>query len=195
MGFLSDIVNGKEKKYKADPLAVDINAAGKSGLSMLQSGANELNEQIYSNPNSYVNNQIDVENKLLRSATDDATRRTRQMIAQRGMGSSSIGLGQEMNQARTLNDRLALNNASGMERLKGVLNDKMQTGNQLYGIKAGQGIQMQDQTQRVGGYGQLLAAGISAGGAMMGKPSAAAAVKPAQTVAYNYSGNQFGNYA
>lgn len=169
MGFLSDIVNGKEKKSKADALAKDINAAGKTGLSMMTTGADSLNQNFYNNPTNYVDNQIQTENKLLRTASNDAVRRTRQLIAQRGMKNSSIGLGEEINQEKTLNDRIALNNASGMERLKGVLNEQMQTGNNLYNLKAQQGIQMNDQKYRTGGYGQLIAAGIQGGMAAMGR--------------------------
>lgn len=171
MGFLSDILGGKEKKIKADSLAGDINRAGKSGLGMMQTGADALNAKVYNNPENYVDNQIATENKLLRSASDDAARRTRQLIAQRGMGSSSIGLGQEVNQARSLSDRLALNNASGMDRLKGLYQEKMNTGAQLFGVKQSQGpIQMQTVKYRSGGLGGLIGAGI--GGALGGAPGA-----------------------
>lgn len=164
MGFLNDIVNGKEKKIKADPLAGTINAIGSSGLSMLKSGGDELNNKIYNNADNYVGNQIDLENKLLRTASDDAAKRTRQLIAQRGMGMSSIGLGQEVNNQKQLNEKIAMNNASGMDRLKGLLNEKMQTGMQMFNPKASQGpIQMTDTTYRTGGYGQLIGAGLQAG--------------------------------
>ena len=173
MGFLSDVVHGKEKKIKADPLAGGINSTAQSGIGMLQSGANELNNKIYSNAENYIDNQIGAENMALRSAADDATRRTRELIARRGMGGSSIGLGQEANQARGLNERLALNNVSGMDRLKGLLNEKMQTGNQLLAPKLGQGpLQMADTKYRTGGYGELLVGAgkaYASSGASLGK--------------------------
>lgn len=169
MGFLNDFVNGKEKKVKADVLAGDINAAGKAGLGMMSAGGEGINK-LYSNPENFVGNQIDLENNAIRTAANDAGQRTRQLIAQRGMGTSSIGLGAEVNQAKQLNEKLALNNASGMNRLKGVYDDQMQTGANLFNVKASQGpIQMQDQKYRSGGYGQLLAAGIQAGGMAYGK--------------------------
>ena len=164
MGFLNDIVNGKEKKIKADPLAKDINAAGKSGIGMMNSAAGGLNK-FYENPDNFVNNQIDVENNAIRSASQDALRRTKSLIAQRGMGMSSLGLGQEVNAERDLTEKLAMNKASGMDRLKGLYNEQMNTGNQLYGAKAAQGpVQMTDTTYRTGGYGQLIGAGIGATG-------------------------------
>lgn len=169
MGFLNDLVNGKEKTIKADPLAKDINAAGKSGVGMMNTAGAGLNK-LYGNADSFVNNQIDVENNAIRSAAQDAQRRTRQLISQRGMGMSSIGLGSEVNQAKQLNEKLALNNASGLDRLRGVLGDQMNTGAQLFGVKSAQGpVQMTNTTYRSGGYGQLIGAGMQAAGAAYGK--------------------------
>lgn len=76
MGWLNDIINGKEKKYTADPLASDINNAGKSGLGYLNNGANKLNDIYNQDPSQIVNNQIGIENKLIRGTSDDAARRT-----------------------------------------------------------------------------------------------------------------------
>lgn len=167
MGFLNDIVNGKEKKIKADRLAGDINAAGKAGLGLMNTAGAGLNK-LYANPENLVDNQIDLENKFLRTASDDAARRTRELITRRGMGNSSIGLGQEVNSARNLSEKLAMNNASGMDRLKGVLGDQMNAGAQLFGVKSSQGpVQMTDTKYRTGGYGQLLSAGIQAAGTYM----------------------------
>jgi hypothetical protein len=163
MGMFDSFLKGKEKTYKADPLAKDFNSSAQSGMGMLNAGANSLNEKFYKNPDNYIDNQIGMENNLLRNAAQDATRRTRQLIAQRGMGSSSIGLGQEVNQSRNLNEKLAMNNASGMERLRGLLGDQMKTGQQLMAPKMAQGpIQMQDLKQRSGGMASLL--GAAAGG-------------------------------
>jgi hypothetical protein len=171
MGFLNDIVNGKEKKIKADPLAGDINAAAKTGIGYLNSAATKLNNIYSQDPNDLVHSQIDVENKLMRGATDDAAKRTRSLLAQRGMGSSSIGLGQEVNAAKQLNDKLALNNGSYLQRLRdmqiGNAQGQMQAGQGLFGLKQAQGpIQMTDTTYRTGGYGQLLGAGLTAAGTL-----------------------------
>lgn len=167
MGGFTDFFKGKEKTYKRDGLADGINDAGKSGLGMLTSGANALNEKIYQKPEGYIDNQIGMENNLLRTASQDATNRTRQLIAQRGIGNSSIGLGQQVNQERDLNQKLAMNSASGMERLRGLLNDQMQTGNQLMAPKMAQGpVQMADVKKRSGGMAALVGAGLgyAAGG-------------------------------
>lgn len=167
MGFLNDAINGKEKKIKADPLAKEINEAGRSGLSYLREGSDKLNSIYRQDPTQLVNTQIGMENKLARGAADDATRRTRSLIAQRGIGNSSIGLGQEVNNRKNLLDRLSMNNASGISRLRDMQIENAQgqvnTGQGLYGLKAQQGIQMNDQKYRSGGYGQLIGSAMQAG--------------------------------
>lgn len=178
MGFLNDIINGKEKKYASDPLAGNINAAGKTGIDYLKQGASSLNDVYSQDPSKFIDNQIGIENKLLRTSTDDAQRRTRQLLAQRGMSGSSIGIGQQINDERNLSDKLALNNASGMGRLRDMQiqngQGQMQAGQGLFGLKQAQGpIQMQDQYARTGGYGQLISAGIGAAGAAYGGKLAA----------------------
>lgn len=175
MGLFS---SDKTVTVRKDALSGDINSSGKSGLDMLRSGANELNDKFYSNPTDYADTQISTENRLLRNASADATRRTRDLIAQRGMSGSSIGLGQEINQSRNLNEKLALNNASGMDRIKGLLNEKMNTGNALFNIKQAQGpVQMTDLKYKLNdssgkGIGALVG-GVA--GAYFGGPSGAAA--------------------
>lgn len=160
---LGDLLTGKTKTYKKDPLADDINAAGKLGLGQMTSAANELNDKIYGNPEDYVQNQIGLENKMLRTSTADTDRSLSKIIAQRGMGNSSIGLGQQVNQQKQLSDQIAMNNASSGSRLKDLLNDQMQTGNTLFGVKASQGpVQMQDIKQKQGGIMPLVGAGVGA---------------------------------
>jgi hypothetical protein len=164
MGAIRDVVFGKEKKMKADPLAGDINAAAKSGIGFLRQGADRLNNIYSQDPTQVVNAQIGMENKVARSAADDATRRTQSLIAQRGLGNSSIGLGAEVNQRKSLLDRIAMNNASGISRIRdmGIENGQGQVnaGNSLFNLRASQGpIQLQDQKYRTGGYGQLIVEG------------------------------------
>lgn len=168
MGWINDTLNGKEKKIKADALAPMINESGKQGLSSLMSGGAKLNEVYNQDPTQVVNTQIGIENKLARGAADDATRRTHDLVAQRGIGGSSIGLGQEVNQQKTFMDKLALNRASGFSRLRDMQIENGQglvnTGNALFAPKSSQGpIQMTDTKYRTGGYGQLIAQGAQAG--------------------------------
>lgn len=171
---LGDLLGGKKTTIKADPLAKDINALGKQGIGYMSSAANNLNEKIYNQGDNYVENQIALENNAIRGAAQDAQRRTKQLIAQRGMGMSSIGLGTEVNQAKQLNEKLALNKASGMERLRGLYGDQINMGNQLFGVKSSQGpIQMTNTTYRTGGIAGLIGAGVGAyyggaGGAQAG---------------------------
>jgi hypothetical protein len=148
---LNNLFSGKKKKYSKDALADSVNKAGAMGLDNLMGGANELNK-VYANPQETITNQIGLENKLLRGASDDAMRRTRQLMAQRGMGSSSIGLGQEVNINRDAADKMAMNSASGMERLMNLNKDRMNMGNTLLAPKYAQGpMQMNTIKKREGG--------------------------------------------
>jgi hypothetical protein len=166
MGAISDVVHGKEKTIQADPLAGAINSAGRSGLSYLQSGGTRLNQIYKQSPTQLVKTQIGLENAVARDAAEDATRRTRSLIAQRGMGNSSIGLGQEVNQKRSLMERLGLNNASEVGRIRDAsienAQGQMSAGQALLAPKfnaASSGLQMTPTTYRTGGYGQLLMEG------------------------------------
>jgi hypothetical protein len=82
------------------------------GINIAQDGIKDMDE-FYKNNSAedYARNQIGIENKLLRSASDDAALRTRGLMAARGMQNSSIGLGLEQNANRSLMDKLAMNNA------------------------------------------------------------------------------------
>jgi hypothetical protein len=158
---LDNFLKGKVVKQKADPLAGDINAAGKSGIGYLTAGANRLNSAYNEDPSQVVNTQIGIENKLARAAASDATRRTQGLIAQRGLGSSSIGLGAEMGQRKSLMDTLAINNASGVSRIRDMQiqngQGQIDAGNSLWNIKASQGpVQMQTTKSRQGGMAALI---------------------------------------
>jgi hypothetical protein len=178
MGGLGSLLGGGTKTYKADPLAGDINAAAKTGIGYMDSGASRLNNIFNQDPTQLVNNQIGMENKMLRGSTGDAERKTSSMLASRGLSNSSIGLGQVLNLHKGLNDKLALNNASAMSRIRDtdLQNSQglMQTGQNLFNIKQAQGpIQMQDVKTNNGGLMEImgaLAPGIGAGvGSYLGK--------------------------
>lgn len=163
---LDNLLKGGKKTYKADPLAKDINAAGKAGLGYLQSGGKALSDVYSQDPSQVVNSQIGTENRLLQGASQDAIARTRQLVAQRGMGNSSVGLGTEVNQQRQLSDKLALNNASGVSRLRDM---QIQNGQGLMNAGSGlfqtkiqgqQNLQMQDIKKRQGGLAGLVGAGV-----------------------------------
>lgn len=165
MASLNDFLKGKEKTIKADPLAGDINSAAKSGITGMQDAYKGLSENVYGNPQETITSQIGMENKLMRSAADDAVRRTRQLVSQRGLSGSSIGLGQEVNQAKQLNDKLSMNNASYRSRLGDLYKDQMATGQGLFNLKtaaAQSGLQMQNTKYRSGGLAPLVGAGVGA---------------------------------
>jgi hypothetical protein len=154
MGGLKENTN----KYNADALAGDINALGASGIrDFIAPAAKAMNDKYYKDPSSFVQNQIGNENKLLTSAADDAARRTRQLVAQRGMQGSSAGLAAENASYKSLRDKLAMNNASAESRIKDLYGEKMQLGSNLLGFKTAQGpIQMTDISQKTGGLKGLM---------------------------------------
>lgn len=161
---------GKEKKLKKDPLADSINNIGKQGLNTLTDASKQLNDSFYADPENYAKTQVDLENNAIRKASQDVERRTQDLINQRGMGSSSIGLGQQINQRQSLNERLALNNASVLDRTKGLLNEKLQMGQNLFNVKGAQGpMRMEDvKYQTDNGGMKLLSGGLSLLGAGFG---------------------------
>lgn len=176
------LFSGKKVKVKADPLAGDINAAGKSGLDMLRGGASALDDVYKRDPSEVVNSQIAMENKFARSAAEDAGRRTRELIAQRGMGSSSVGLGAEVNNRKNMMDQLSMNSASGISRLRDMelqnAQGRMNAGNSLFNTKlqGNQNLQMNSYSYRKGGMGKLLgtATGAALGGYLGGTAGAKA---------------------
>lgn len=178
MGAQKDALMGRDQTYYADELADPINKAGKKGLKYMTGGASDLNKVYSQNPNKLVNNQIALENRLARGAADDAIMRTRQLVAARGMGNSSIGLGSEINQNRQFNNQLAMNNASALGRIRDMSIEngqgRMATGSALFNTKlqGQQNLQMQNITRRTGGIAGLVGAGA---GAYFGGPQGAQA--------------------
>lgn len=161
---------GKEKKLKKDPLADSVNNLGKQGLSTLTDASRQLNDSFYDDPSNYARTQVDIENNAIRRASQDAEKRTQQLLSQRGMGNSSIGLGQQINQRQSLNERLGLNNASVLDRTKGLLNEKLQMGQNLFNVKASQGpMRMEDVSYKTDDSGmKILSGGLSLLGAGLG---------------------------
>lgn len=157
MGFLSGMWEGKKQTYSADPTAGTINDLADKGLrKLITPGMINLRGVYGEDPTAIVDGQIGMENKLMTGAAEDARRQTQSLVAQRGMSDSSVGLGTEINQGRQLSDKLALNNASSLGRIRDMKiangEGQMQTGSNLFGLKTAQGpIQMRSISQRVGG--------------------------------------------
>lgn len=169
---LDTLLKGKQKTYKADGAAESINRLATMGMNRMRSAAYDMDAG-NKNPQLVVQNQIGLENKLMRGSAQDANRRTQDLIAQRGMGASSIGLGQQVNQEKMLNDRIVMNNASTTSRIMDIGREKINLGNSLFALKAGQGpIQMNTIKKREGGLAGLIGAGV---GAYYGGPGGAQA--------------------
>lgn len=164
---LDSLLKGKEKTYAADPLAGDVNATGKAGLTYMRSGGKSLNDIFSQDPTRVVNNRIAQENRMLNSVANDTNKRAEQLIAQRGMGSSSIGLGQVLGQRKNLSLGMVMNNAGAEGRIRDMMIQNGEgligAGQSLWQPKASQGpMQMTDVKKRSGGLAGLLGAGVGA---------------------------------
>lgn len=167
---LDSLLKGKKKTYKKDKLAGTINQAGAEGLSNLRTGAQDLSSVYSESPdqlNERISGQIGRENNALLSGVNDAMKLSDRLTAQRGMGSSSIGLGNLINQRRQYSQAVGLNNASLLDRIRSArienAQGKMGIGQNLFAIKQGAGpIQMNTIKKREGGLGGLVGAGLGA---------------------------------
>lgn len=160
------LLGGKEQTYGADSNAKMLNKAAKQGIQSAITAHSDSNK-LEGDPTQLIKGQIGIENKLMRGATDDAARRAQDLIAQRGMTNSSIGLGQQVNAQKSLFDKIAMNKATEAERVRDMkltnVNRRMDMANRLFNMRASQGpMQMQTIKQKSPGIGGAL--GAAAGG-------------------------------
>lgn len=174
---MGSVLKGKEKKISADPLSGAMNDSAGFGMDYYRR-AGKLLHAAYSQPtDNIVNQQIGMENKLIRGAGEDSLRSTDQLVGQRGMGSSSIGLGIRNNVERSLAEKLAMNNASRDMRQRDMridaLRGRMGAGEALMKPKLSQGpVQMNTVKYRTGGLAGVIG---GAAGAYFGGPAGAQA--------------------
>jgi len=176
-GGLSDILLGRQsKEEKAGYIPLDklqVQALGKYG------------ELLNKDTNQLASAAIERNDAGIRAAGDDATRQAQALVAQRGLGSSSVGLNAILNQKRDMGEKLAANRAGlpqlqydmGLNNLNSATNGLQNIfGSRLYknGTPTG---------PRQGGLLPLIGAGV---GAAYGGPQGAAA-------GYGL-GNAFANY-
>lgn len=203
---LNDLLKGKEKIYKADPLADDINSAGKSGLGYMRSGASSLSKLYQENPSQLINTQIGLENRLMRGAGSTQLRDTGHAISRAGLSNTASGLNAEINQQRSLSDGLAMNQASGLRRLRDARINNAQglmgLGQNLFNtkIQGQQNLQMQDIKTKTGGWQTWLGPAIQMYGAYMAnkkpdEPKADPQPNPNSAMNYQTGKSQFSNWA
>jgi hypothetical protein len=157
MGFFG---GGKKEVIKNDPFATKLNKLADGGYATAKSGIRDQ-QKFYDNTTAedYGRNQIALENKLTQNASEDAARKTRELIAARGLGNTSIGLGLENNAAKTLSDKMAMNNATLNDRMMNFTNNKIQAGFNPINerVNAGGQFIMHDLSMRgKNGFGQLM---------------------------------------
>jgi hypothetical protein len=157
MGFFG---GGKKEVIKNDPFATKLNKLADGGYATAKSGIRDQ-QKFYNNTTAedYGRNQIALENKLTQNASEDAARKTRELIAARGLGNTSIGLGLENNAAKTLSDKMAMNNATLNDRMMNFTNNKIQAGFNPINerVNAGGQFVMHDLSMRgKNGFGQLM---------------------------------------
>ena len=153
-GSLGNLLRGKQVTDPASPLAGDIRALQAEGIGLQKEGLKALKD-----PSAGLGAQIAREQKGIRAAGEDAQRRNQALIAQRGLGRSSIGTSMQNQAFQNTANQLAANKASFGERLRGRQLEGLQAGSQL---TAAAPIRMQAKTRRVGGIGQLLGTGLGA---------------------------------
>lgn len=173
------LLKGKDKTYAADPLAGEINDAAGFGLGYFKRAGKLLHATHSQNTGGLVDKQIGLENRMLRTANQDASRGLGSLIARRGLQNSSVGLMAETNANRNLAEKIALNNATTDQRKRDAhiegLMGRLQAGQMLMGPKFNQGpIQLQNIKRREGGLASMIgtlggaAIGAKSGNAMAG---------------------------
>lgn len=107
-GKLSDLLLGKKSEGVA---------GGYSSLDPAQQEAydlyrGELGNIRKTNPEALANLQVNQAEKMIRSGAEDQERNAATMIAQRGLGKSSVGINALLGARRDLNDRILANRAT-----------------------------------------------------------------------------------
>lgn len=161
-GGLTDALLGKKSGGKnVDPLVPLIRAQQAKGIG-------ELNKALSTPADQIVREQAAQQTKGLITAAQDARRRAQQLMAQRGLQNSSIGLGQD----RAITQRLGEQQASLQASLPGMIRSQAlqdaQTRIGVGGLGTPTGIQWQKQEgQRSGGALGIASALAPIAGAMI----------------------------
>jgi hypothetical protein len=161
-----DFLKGSEKTYAADYMAKPLHQAGQTGAWELNRAGSRLKKLFDKSPAEYIGQQVGLENKMIRTANEDAGRGLASILKARGMGNSSIGMGIEHNANTAMNEKIAMNNSTlGMrirdEQIKNALM-KRENASALMAPKLNQGIQMQKTKVRSGGLAPIVGAGLGA---------------------------------
>jgi hypothetical protein len=181
MGGLTDLFLGK--KSKPDAITKDMRAAQTQGVNASKQGFGELNAALdNNNAESVVKQSAFQEQRSVLTAAQDARRKAQQMMAQRGLQGSSLGLAANRSIENDASEKVASINAQVPNAIRALqINDaqtRMNAGNGLFNQLGGtQG--MNFNSSRSGGVlgiaSSLAPLAGTVAGTMTGNPMAGAA--------------------
>lgn len=161
---MSNIIKGKKVTTQADAIAKDIKALGQQGAGLQKSAISELNKPAAGMEAAILGRKA----KLARASGADAERQAKKLAAQRGMGSSSIGLGMQQQASQRTADKLADIRSQKGQLARQFAQEKFNLGSGLISQRGP--IKMKATTVRKGGMGKIL--GMAAGAALGGPAGA-----------------------
>lgn len=168
-----DLLLGKKDPGKADE-TIDMNTP--EGYAVQQRLIDRYADLANQSPDQIAANMSQQRERQILQNVKDNEMRTRQLVAQRGLGGSSVGLGQILGQQRKAAEDIAAVRANQpiLQRQLGIENLNAATGgiNQILGLQAQNKILKlgREGGQRQGGLAPLIGAGI---GGYLGGPAGA----------------------
>lgn len=170
---IKDLLFGKKQGGDVDDQTTrEIRDAQAVGARTLKTGLGRL-EKAFGSGRQIARSQIAREQRGIEAAKEDALRKQRKLIAQRGLGRSSIGLGQEIGLEERAAQKKAATQASEAERVR---ESEVRAGQAL--VQAGRGaatigpteLRRKKRAKRGGGISGLL--GTAVGGFLGGAEGA-----------------------
>ncbi len=174
-GGISDFLLGKE--IKPDAIAGDVRGAQSYGIQQAMRGSKALEDALSVSADEVVKKQQEAATKSVLTAAQDARRKAQQVMAQRGLAGSSLGLSSDRSITQALGKQLGDIQAATPALLRNQriadATARMSAGQGLFGMTGGAGINFGG--GRSGGLlgiaGALAPIAGAVGGSMAGGPS------------------------
>jgi hypothetical protein len=178
-GGITDFLLGKE--IKPDAIAGDIRGAQAYGIQQAIKGSKALEEELAKPADEIIKKQQEAATKSALTAAQDARRKAQQVMAQRGLAGSSLGLSSDRSITQALGKQLGDIQAATPALLRQQrLSDaaaRMSAGTGIFGMTGGAGVNFGG--GRSGGLlgiaGAVAPIAGSIGGMMAGGPAGGAA--------------------
>lgn len=173
LGGIGDAILGKKDPGTSDEV---IDLADPYGRSLQNTALGEYGKYLNQDAGGMARTQTDNLNRQVRQDAEDQTRLAKQMVAQRGLGRSSLGLSAILGQSAGVGEKIGINNANEglLKNQIGQQNLNFATGgiNQILGEQGTSKIFKQGQASqgRQGGLAPLIG---TAAGAYFGGPAGA----------------------